>query len=82
MISPAWWAVLPVGALAWWALVQLSMGTTLPFWLETFLAGFTVWLVTVLVRRGLLIEGAPWVRLTAKDSPWKPARSVLGIRLS
>lgn len=80
-MQPEWWAVLPVAALAWWGLLQISLATELPFWVETFVAGFTVWLVTVLVQRGLVIEGAPWVKLTARETPWKPGRSVLGFRL-
>ncbi len=80
-VSAAWWAMLPVGALAWWGLLQISLATELPFWLETFGAAVTVWLVTVLVRQGLVIEGAPWVSLTARDAPWDAGRSVFGIRL-
>lgn len=80
-MSPEWWAVVPLAAFAFLAWIRLTMLLDVPFWLETALAGTAAFLFTGLVRYALVIEGAPWVSLTASEEPWEPGRSVFGIRL-
>jgi len=68
----AWWAAVPIGMLAWWALISLSDAMAGSFWAGMLLGMGFAWLAAFLVRAGLVIEGAPWVRLSARETAWKP----------
>ena len=80
-MRPEWWAAVPVGMLGWWGLFQLSLAMDFPLWLESVLAGVFASMTTLLVRHVLVIEGAPWVRLAAREKPWPQGPTVLGIKL-
>lgn len=71
----AWWAVLPVGTGLAVALAHLGNLLGLAYWAAFVLTVLLTWLAT-LVQFGLVIEGAPWVRLTARDKPWKARGSM------
>jgi len=68
----AWWAALPIGMLAWWMMVSLGGALEAPFWVGVLLGMVFAWMAAFLVRAGLVIEGAPWVSLSAREKAWKP----------
>jgi hypothetical protein len=65
----AWWALLPPTIGLGLVLFQLGNLLGLSYWAAWALTVLGSWLAT-LVQFGLMIEGAPWVRLTARDKPW------------
>lgn len=69
-VRPVWWAAAPVSLLAYWALFSLADAIGGPFWLGPLLGGLSAVPVTALIRYGLVIEDAPWVRLAVNDKAW------------
>lgn len=77
----AWWAAVPLGAVFAGVLFYFAERVEGPFWLGIALGAAMTWILTWLIQSGLLIEGAPWVTMSARDKPWPSRRSWFGIRL-
>ncbi|MGY6553338.1 MAG: hypothetical protein ACXIUM_02330 [Wenzhouxiangella sp.] len=83
-VRVAWWVTVPLGLLVWWGLFRVGVAIEMPVWLESLMAGLLASLAALIIRYGLVIERAPWVRLSARETPWKSRRSwlVCGSRAS